>query len=453
MGKEENKKYGELSVGIDIGTTTVSVVVYDISNKNQIEALSVPHSSYICSDVRYEQNPSIIIEKTENMLYRILDSYEGVVSIGITGQMHGIIYVDKNGEAVSNLINWQDKRADQILESGKSSCDDIFLTTGENVPTGYGIATHYCNLKLDIVPRTAAHFCSIMDLFAMKICGTKKILTHTSVASSFGLFDVKNGKFKEEKLSILGIDLSFLPSVTGKSAIIGECRGIPVSVPIGDNQASFIGSVPHNNSVLVNIGTGSQVCAVTDYRDFCGDIELRPLIEGEYLACGSALCGGYAYNMLESFFRSYTVSAGMQDARQYEIMNKLAIDAYERGNSCPEVDVSFLGKRSAPSAKGSINGIDSKNFTPSALILGVLKGMCNELYELYRALGERKSHLIASGGAIEKIKVLKNLISDRFEMSVTVSESKEEAAMGAALFSALAIGKIGYDSGFGKYIR
>ena len=452
--KNNENSYGTIAVGIDIGTTTVSAVVYDIDNKKQIEAYSLPHNSYIYSDVRFEQNVDTILDIAESLLYRIINTYRGIISIGVTGQMHGIVYIDAEGNAVSNLINWQDKRADQPLDNGKTACQMIFDITGEKISTGYGIATHYCNILCGEVPKNATGICSIMDLFCMKICKTNKVATHTSVASSFGLFDIEKCEFKYDKLSLLGIDKSFLPDVTADSVIIGKYREIPVSVPLGDNQASFLGSVGDNNEcILVNIGTGSQVSAVTDYREVIGDIELRPFIEGKHLICGSALCGGYAYSMLEGFFRSYAISAGMNDASQYEIMNKLASREYKKGKIPVEVDVSFLGKRSDPDHRGSINNIGRENFTPSAFVLGVLNGMCNELHGLYKLFGDKKAHIVASGGAIRKNEVLRNLLSDRFGMKVYLNEAKEEAALGVALFSAFSTQKITYVNGFSEHIH
>ena len=115
--------HGALAVGVDIGTTTVSAVVYDLDNKEEIEAYSLPHNSYIFSDIRSEQSVSIIMEKSEKLLYHILETYQGIVSIGLSGQMHGIVYVDADGNSVSSLINWQDKRADQPTANGKTTCD------------------------------------------------------------------------------------------------------------------------------------------------------------------------------------------------------------------------------------------------------------------------------------------------------------------------------------------
>ena len=125
-----------LSVGIDIGTTTISAVVYDITNKKQIEAYTIPHDSYVSTDIFSTQSVSEIMDKTEEIFERILKTYQNIISIGLSGQMHGIVYVDSNGNSVSDLMNWQDKRADIQLENGKTTCELIEEITGERVSTG-----------------------------------------------------------------------------------------------------------------------------------------------------------------------------------------------------------------------------------------------------------------------------------------------------------------------------
>jgi len=388
------------------------------------------------------------------VLELIYKSYTGIVSIGVTGQMHGILYLNSEGEAVSNLINWQDKRGDITIKDSMTACQMIKQITGENIATGYGISTHYYNLLNGLVPQNAIGFCSIMDYFAMCLCHIKEPVTHTSVAASFGLFDVKKACFKLEKILKLGIDEAFLPKVISTNEIIGRWNGIPVCVAIGDNQASFLGSVKNNReNVLVNMGTGSQISAVGESEDFGDGIEYRPFINGELLLCGSALCGGSAYAMIEGFFRSYAVFAGLGDSSQYGVINALAERAYKNGEQPLWVDTSFCGTRTDPMRRGSIENIELNNFTPSALILGVMNGMCDELYKLYREGHLKKRHIVASGGAIRKNHILRRVLEDKFGMAVSVNAIKEEAATGAALFSAYSIGMIEYKDGFADYIN
>ena len=59
-------------------------------------------------------------------------------------------------------------------------------------------------------------------------------------------------------------------------------------------------------------------------------------------------------------------------------------------------------------------------------------------------------------GEVSKVKkntILKKLIEDRFEMDVSLNKMREEAATGAALFSALAIGLLEYKEGFPEFIK
>ncbi|MBO5110583.1 MAG: MerR family transcriptional regulator [Clostridia bacterium] len=445
--------HGALAVGLDMGTTTISAVVLDLDRKEQLEVYTLPHDSYASSGELSEQRVPDMIDRAERLLHHVADTYSGIVSIGLTGQMHGILYVDAQGRPVSHLINWQDKRGDRVLEDGRSTCEMIRCQTGESISTGYGIATHCYNLRHGLVPPEAVGACSIMDYLGMRLTGRTRALTHASVAAGFGLFDVREGRFQAEKLTLLGIESDFLPEVTPLTVCLGTWRGIPVSVAIGDNQASVLGSLGDNDrSILVNVGTGSQISAVSDTCATTSSVELRPFIEGRYLTCGSALCGGAAYAMLERFFRSYTTGAGLPESSQYTVMNALAREAYAKGETELRVDTAFCGKRTDPTCRGSVTGIDDRNFTPGALIVGVLRGICRELSELYEAFPQKKTHVVASGGAVRKNEVLRRLIGDQFALPVSVSRVVEEAATGAALFSALAVGRVTYRDGFPDYI-
>ena len=75
--------------------------------------------------------------------------------------------------------------------------------------------------------------------------------------------------------------------------------------------------------------------------------------------------------------------------------------------------------------RGSIENIEINNFTPSALILGVINGMCDELYNLYLEGQLKKSHIVASGGAIRKNNILRKVLEDKFGMTVSVNSVKE----------------------------
>lgn len=433
----------KLAVGIDIGSTTISATVIDTQNNIQVESYTVSNGAEIIVEnpAFYEQDPLVLCDKAIRLIEIITDNYKNIKAIGVTGQMHGIVYIDKNGNAVSNLITWQDKRADENLANGYSYCDKIFEITGNKVYTGFGMATHYYNCINNMVPPTAHSFCSIMDYLVMKLTDTTDPVLHSSVAASFGLFDIKGLKFKTDAISKLGIDNVTLPKVTDDFYIVGRYKNIPVSVAIGDNQASFIGAVDNlDDTILVNIGTGSQISMVTDSFEENETLELRPLIKNKYILCGSALCGGKSYAILEKFFRSFVTASDFPEASKYDIINKLVLDAYTQGKNTPTVEPFFRGKRSDPSLKATISNITEDNFTPGQLALGFVKGICGEAYDFLGPRCKTKKQIIASGNAVRKIPVMKSVISDMFGLPVEVSNNKEEAALGAALFAASSVG-------------
>ena len=433
----------KLAVGIDIGSTTISATVIDTQNNIQVESYTVSNGAEIIVEnpAFYEQDPLVLCDKAIRLIEIITDNYKNIKAIGVTGQMHGIVYIDKNGNAVSNLITWQDKRADENLANGYSYCDKIFEITGKKVYTGFGMATHYYNCINNMVPPTARSFCSIMDYLVMKLTDTTDPVLHSSVAASFGLFDIKGLKFKTDAISKLGIDNVTLPKVTDDFYIVGRYKNIPVSVAIGDNQASFIGAVDNlDDTILVNIGTGSQISMVTDSFEENETLELRPLIKNKYILCGSALCGGKSYAILEKFFRSFVTASDFPEASKYDIINKLVLDAYKQGKNTPTVEPFFRGKRSDPALKATISNITEDNFTPGQLALGFVKGICGEAYDFLGPRCKTKKQIIASGNAVRKIPVMKSVISDMFGLPVEVSNNKEEAALGAALFAASSVG-------------
>ncbi|MBE6707738.1 MAG: hypothetical protein E7578_00675 [Ruminococcaceae bacterium] len=445
-----------LSVGIDIGTTSISIAVLDINKLCICKTYTLPYNCDIPNtycDLR-EQDPDLIYKNVQILLAEVNEEFPHISSIGVTGQMHGILYIDKKGNAVSPLINWQDKRGDRLFEDTVSYCSKIFEITGEAVPSGYGLATLFYDHHNDRVPENAYSFCSIMDYVAIKLTGSTTPVIHSSVANSFGLFDLKKCCFKTDKINMLGINIPHIPQVTDDYLITGYYGTAAVSVAIGDNQASYLGSVKDiDNSILVNIGTGSQISAVTDTLEVNNDLEIRPLVKDKYIVCGAALCGGSAYALLEKFFRSYIRSAKNDTSSQYDIINELAKDAYINKIPALTVNTLFKGKRSDTSITGSILGITDTNFTPGALALGFINGICRELYEYAEGMVNNKTTVVASGNAVQRIEIFKDVISDMFSLPVRVTSGCEEAATGTALFSALTAGYLEDIHALSKYIN
>lgn len=426
-------------IGIDIGTTSLSFAVTDRDTLSVIRNYTIANDSFIQTGNPWEriQDTEVILSRIRPVLNEILDTYSDIAAIGITSQMHGIVYTDSCGHAVSPLYTWQDGRGALPAFNGRSICRILSEDTNIKAAPGYGLVTHLYNVRKGIVPADASSFCTIGDYLGMILTGRKTPLVHISQAAGMGMFDVEKLKFMREKIADAGTDPAFLPEVTKKFSILGNYKGIPVCVSIGDNQASFLGSVTDRaDTVLVNAGTGSQVSVMSrQYIEIPG-IETRPLTDSSYLLAGAAVCGGSAYASLEKFFREYAAAAGAPDAPQYDIMKKL-LETHAKEDDAWRVRTTFAGTRSNPEDTGSITGIRIGNFHPAAMIRGILNGMAEELYELYLLIetgtGTHRTKLTASGNAVRKNPAFQKILEERFRMPLTLVQNEEEAAYGASL--------------------
>lgn len=484
------------AIGLDIGTTTVCGVLVDAKTGELLDAKTLTNDSVIESVHTYErtQDADKILVKCKNILEEYLSEQEDIVSIGVTGQMHGIVYVDENGVAVSPLYTWQDGRGDlccpdiqndiqkkltvadsetvENIDNGNKVADnaevaelgngaityaaELSKITGYHMASGFGLTTNYYNTKHGLVPEKAKSFCTIPDYVAMSLAGEKRPKMHQTMAASLGLYNMKAGDFDRTAVEKAGMNPELLPEVATTSTLCGNYtadmekypayagKTIPVAVAFGDNQASFLGSVNQDCKVLLNVGTGGQVSVYSEELIKADGIECRPYLKGSYLMAGSSLCGGYSYNLVKRFFEEIYALAGVGCPKDiYSIMNRIAGEAAEKEKTLA-VDTRFNGSRENPALTGSITGLTVDTFHPGDLAYGVLRGLCEELYQFYNVLPENLkdgSHFVGSGNGIRKNPLLQKIASDRFRMKLRIPKYAEEAAYGAVLFSLLASGK------------
>lgn len=429
------------SIGLDIGTTTICGILMDAVTGELLKKITLPNASAMEGKAPYEklQDPQKIEETCQKIICELSKETEDLVSIGVTGQMHGILYLDKEGQPVSPLITWQDGRGDEICEDGKSYAKLLSEKTGYHLATGFGAVTHYYNTVTGKIPQNAVCFCTIPDYMAMVLAQKTEPLLHPSMAASIGLYKIEEGCFDLEKIEKAGMDSFCFPKVSTVENHIGCCgKNIKISPAFGDNQASFLGAVDAGSNILVNVGTGSQVSVYGEkYRSF-PNLECRPFMEGTYIYAGASLCGGYSYSLLKNFFEETIRMCGGENVPDiYDYMNAAGQKAKE--SAVPEltVDTRFKGSRKEPELRGKIEGISPENFLPGVLVLGVLKGISSELYQYYQEIGEEidGSSMTGSGNGIRRNPLLQEIVKENFDKELRIPVYEEEASCGAALFS------------------
>lgn len=411
------------AIGIDLGTTSICAVVIDTDSGKVLRSETVNSNAFITTPYEWEkvQNVSLIIDKAVSMVDSFIDSETAV--IGITGQMHGIVYYNKNGKAVSNLYTWQDGR-------GNLPYNDTTYAQYLGGASGYGNVTDFYNRVNSLVPDNAVGYCTIHDYLAMTLSGRKTPLIHTSDAASFGCFDIEKNTFCYD----------FKGDITGGFDTVGEYKGIPVSVAIGDNQASVLSSLESDNDILINVGTGSQVSIISDKPAYGENIESRPFFDGKFLIVGAALCGGRAYSLLKDFYVNVFRTAGMENIDVYAVMEKML----KNSDSPLTVDTRFDGTRANPTQCGCITGITTDNFSPANLTRGVLEGMVDELFGMYKCMNVSRRGIVGSGNGIRKNPHLVSAAESRFSGKMKIPAHLEEAAFGAAMYGLVSCGKFSF---------
>lgn len=411
------------AIGIDIGTTNICGIVINAETGAVEQSITYANDSFVHQNHPYERIQSV--KKIVSIVEKILEvlPLKDVCAIGLTGQMHGIVYVDKNGNAVSPLYTWQDGR-------GNLSYKDTTYAEHLGSHTGYGNVTDFYNRENGFRPQNAVTYCTIADYIAMRLCGLKQPYIHDSNAASFGNYNIKTKTF----------DYDFNPKTTNEYTIIGEYKNIPVAAAIGDNQASVFSTLTNDDGVLVNVGTGSQVSVISSTPVESEHYEVRPYFENKYLIVGAALCGGRAYSVLKDFYKGIVQNfTKVTDDEIYSYMNNISMNI----NNSLSVDSRFSGSRENHELKGRISNITPENFTAENLTTALIEAIAVELRcECYHNKSNLKtSFLVGSGNGIRKNPNLIKNIEHWFQTIMNIPLHIEEAAYGAALYALVSAGK------------
>ena len=428
------------TLGLDIGTTTISAVVHD-DILGVLESKTVKNDAFLKGESWERiQDPLVIYEKAVTAVRALLENHPEVQAIGLTGQMHGIVYLDELGEPVSPLYTWQDGRGDLAYDENHSWAAHLSRITGYPLATGYGLVTHAYHVNHGLVPDGAAKLCTIHDYIAMKFAGLTKPFIDPTDAASLGMFDIPKGCFDCSALKKAGIDRKILPDLITQPCLGIGIFGIPVYAGIGDNQASFMGSTGGRDDVLlVNVGTGSQISVFSPECIKTDTLETRPFPDGGYLLVGASLCGGRSYALLERFFRQTAQMVTGNEVSAYDGMTRM-LNESEPVTDYPTISTLFQGTRQDPNLRGCVTGLGIDNFTPLHFMYGVMHGMADELYAMFRgyldANGKLPSVMIGSGNGLRRNPHLCRIFEETFGSALILSGNNEEAATGAAIYAA-----------------
>ncbi|MBD3184722.1 hypothetical protein GF312_20745 [Candidatus Poribacteria bacterium] len=450
------------TLGVDLGTNSVKCLVLNLES-GEPTGLSQNEYGYTLVDGYLEQRPEDVWNEVVNCIKKSLTkvkeediSVSQIRAVGLSGQMHGSIMYNSAGHEISNIITWEDERCDQILldeireiggdDVDKSGCG---IATGYLGPTVYHSFTRDARYQKDDI----AHVLLPTDWLRQRLTGQQTFRTDPSNGSSSGFFHTQNRNWNFNLIEKLGLPAGIFPEVAPAELVDGSiCRevssctsleeGIPVIIGGGDQPMSMIGSgiSQKSETMLVNIGTGSQVSVVGDYHK-----EKETIVfcfpQSGFSLLGAALSGGAALQWWRNISEECASMFGVKNfgGNIYSMMDKIA------GSVCPGSDgltfIPFLnGTRVNPDLTASFTGI-RRNHTYGNMIKAVMEGVVFELYHLSLKIGDYSSNtrLMGAGGGLSS-SLWKQITADIFGKELKSALYKEQAASGAALMAGVEIG-------------
>ncbi|MCE9544519.1 MAG: hypothetical protein K8T25_03205 [Planctomycetia bacterium] len=459
-------------IGIDIGTTTITALAFSPDANHAVSVQTVANDARLIgsSDIegRSEWDAQRIAERSLACLAALVKTLgpraKEIAGIGLTGQQHGAVVLDAGHQPLTPFINWQDQRCAEVdPATGRTFIEMANARLGESVSrrTGCPLATGFLGATLfwlarhDLLP-ASSKACFIADYLGTVLTGEPPA-TDPTMAASGGLCDVARRNWDAEAIEALGLSPSQFPTIREanerfgivSSAIAqrtGIAAGVPVFAPMGDQQASFLGSVGDRlASVHLNVGTGAQLAVWTDAAPYIPSLELRPFPLTGNLLTGAVLCGGWSYQLLDRFFRQageklMSVAAGQA---LYDQMNRLAaeVPAGSDGLVCEPL---FAGTRAEPRRRAAWHNVSPDNFTPGHFARALLEGMARlfhaELTQVRREVRRPLTNLIGTGNGLRENPLLRSIVAAEFGLPMSVPRHREEAALGAALMAAVGTG-------------
>ncbi len=451
-----------IRIGLDIGTTTISAVAFDIRRETLLASVTLPTDADATPAAQRTNGWAEI--DTLRVYQRALEALQGIAiqlgalvdeigAIGMTGQMHGVAFLDERSAPARTSITWQDQRGKESLPTliARAGGVGAFAEMGALPAAGYGAVTLHWLHEHDALPK--AFPCSIPDAIGAMLCHAAPKIDPTN-AAGWGVFNVMKGAWDEAALIHLDMAVQW-PQIVISGTRMGRltrvaaqaCNlppGIPVTVALGDHPASLIGSgCTRAGMAHVNIGTGSQVSLVSNRfmpMDARAGVETRPFIDGQFVLTGASLCGGSAFALLRRFYEAAAAMMGLPAPNETDLYAAMLASAVATpaGADGLSADTRFDGARNDPHCRASLHGMTRSNFTPAHLNRAVLEGIAEELAQFYEAMAQsqgRAAVLIGSGNGLRKNSLLQEIVSRRFGLPLRLPMWQEEAAIGAAMIA------------------
>ncbi|MBX3177292.1 MAG: xylulokinase [Candidatus Hydrogenedentes bacterium] len=448
-------------LGLDIGTSGAKAIAMNENGELLASAL-VEYPLHAPRPNWAEQDPA----DWERAAYTALSELASQVNpgdvkgIGLTGQMHGSVFLDADNQVIRNALLWCDQRTAAQCDAITSKVGEARLIEMVSNPALTGFTAPKILWLRDNEPANYERVKKVLlpkDYIRLLLTG--EFATDVADASGTLLFDVKNRRWHTELMGLLGIDTDFMPpsfegpEVTGTLTAAAAARtGLPAGIPVvaggGDQAANGVGcGIVRTGVISSSLGTSGVVFAFADdvstdpggrVHTFCHSVP------GKWHVMGVMLSAGGALRWYRDALCQVEVEAGRESGKDpYEYITaeaeSIPIGAegllflpYLTGERTPHKD---------PDAKGAFIGLSlrhTKAHMTRAVLEGVAYGMRDSL-EIMRGMGVPVREVRCSGGGARS-KLWRQMLADTGKAPMVTINVDEGPAYGAAILASVAAG-------------
>jgi len=441
-------------LGIDIGTSGTKVLLIDedgapVASATHEYPLSTPRPLWAEQDPAHWWEASVAGVRDVFAKSKIAPA--SIAGIGLSGQMHGSVFLDMQDNVLRPALLWCDQRT-------QAQCDWLTAQIGmENLvehisnPVLTGFTAPKIIWLRDHEPDIYRQVTSVLlpkDYVRLKLTGVHA--TEVSDASGTALFDVKNRRWSREVLQAAQIPYEWMPDcaespeITGHisaqaAALTGLAEGTPVAGGGGDQAAGAVGAgVVETGIVSSTIGTSGVVFAYADapatdpklrIHTFCHAVPGKWHVMGVHLSSGGSLRW-----LRDEFYTGASYDAINMEAAGAPVGSEgLIFLPYLTGERSPYPD---------PYAKGTFFGLSLRH-TRGHFARAVMEGVTYSLrdsFEIFKELGVSIGQVRAAGGGA-KSPLWRQINADAINAEHVSLAIDEGPALGAALLAAVGAGR------------
>lgn len=434
-------------IGIDSSTTATKALLVDetgtaVASSTHGYGFDTPRPGWT------EQHPSLWWDATVASIRSVLTDIDPsqVDAVGLTGQMHGLVLLDRGGEVLRPAILWNDQRTaaecDEIRE--RVGPERLIALTGNDAMTGFTapkvawVGTHESH-----VLAATAHLLLPKDY--VRFCLTGLFATDVADASGTLLLDVAQRSWSEEMTAVVGLTRNQLPLLnegpdhTGRispaaAEVTGLLAGTPVVAGGGDQAANAVGVGAVSSAIgALSLGTSGVVFIPADTPPIEAKGRTHAFchaVPGKWHAMGVMLS---AAGSLEWYRNVVAPDVGFEAlvaeaATVAPGADGLRFLPYLSGERTPHAD---------PDIRGGFIGLGThhgRGHLTRAVLEGVAFGLADGLALMRDAGLALPATFRASGGGTRSALWLQ-IMADVLGTSITTVGTTEGAAFGAALLA------------------